>query len=279
MGLVDSLRFFGNVLFFRLKAGSPRDYFGQWDSYWKTIHATGRGGEVLWDNEPERASVDDLRRFEAHMDRSLPILDLGCGNGRQSRFLARKFKTVVGVDVSPAAVELARTETRAEKNIHYRVLNGAHPDEARALHAEFGDMNIYIRTVLHVVQQADRPNFIESLRILLGERGTLYSIELSVGALSYFKTLPGDSPSGLPRLVHNVIRHGVVPIGFTEDDRQRFFPESDWEVFAEGIDAVINTVPLSHGAEGKVPAYYMIARPRAASQSPGAAVPEQRATA
>lgn len=278
MGFVDSLRFFSSVLFFRLKSGSPRNYFGQWDSYWKTIRNTGRGGEVLWDNVPERASAEDLRRFKSHMDPSLPILDLGCGNGRQSRFLARHFKKVVGVDVSPAAVELAKAETHEEQNVVYRVLNAAHPDEARALHEEFGDMNIYIRTVLHVVQQADRPHVSESLRILLGEKGMLYSIELSMGALAYFKTLPGDSPSGLPRLVHNVIRHGVQPIGFTEADRRRFFPESDWKVFSEGEDAVINTVPLGHGDEGRVPAYYMVTQPRAASQAVDVATRE-RATA
>lgn len=265
MNVLESLKFFSSVVFYRLKSGSPRDYFGQWDSYWKTIQKTGRGGEVLWDNVPERASAEDLRRFKAQMNPNLPLIDLGCGNGRQSRFLARHFKKIVGVDVSPAAIDLARQETTEEKNVEYRVLNAAHPEEARALHDEFGDMNVYVRTVMHVVQKADRDNFVESLRILMGEKGRLYQIELALGALSYFKTLPGDSPSGLPRLVHNVIRHGVQPIGFTAEDRQRYYPDSDWDILSEGEEVTINTVPLSHGEEGHVPAYYLIAQPKVAA--------------
>ena len=45
------------------------------------------------------------------------VLDIGCGNGRQTRFLARHFQKVVGVDISAAAVELARRETTRETNV------------------------------------------------------------------------------------------------------------------------------------------------------------------
>jgi len=40
--------------------------------------------------------------------RDLPVADLGCGNGRQTMFLGQHFTTVIGTDISPAAIEQAR---------------------------------------------------------------------------------------------------------------------------------------------------------------------------
>ncbi len=258
-----SIRLWSQLIYFRLRHGSPRRYPAQWDSYWRSVHETGRGGEVLWDNVPERASAEDLKRFAPYLDRRLPLLDLGCGNGRQARFLSRHFPRVVGVDVAPAAIELARRETAAEGlAIDYRVLDATRPAEAAALHAELGDLNIYMRGVLHVIAPADRPRFAESLEILLGERGVLYDIELTSAAFAFFRgVVPGDSPSGLPRLVHKVVRHGPRPHGFDLEERPLYFPDERWQVVDQGSGVTIKTVPLSNGAEGLVPACYMVLRP------------------
>lgn len=275
MDLPSELRLWTHLLYFRARQGSPRRYPQQWESYWRSVQATGRGGEVLWDNVPERASAEDLQRFAVHLDSALPLVDLGCGNGRQSRFLARHFARVIGVDVAPAAVALARREAAAERlAIDYRVLDATRPDEARALHAQLGDANVYIRGVLHVIAAADRRRFAESLEILLGERGTLYDIELRPGALLLFRSLPGDSSSGLPRLVHNVVRHGVRPHGFDLCQRRRYFPDDRWQVLEQGSEVTINTVPLDPGGESLVPACYMILRP----QHPAHASIERRAS-
>jgi SAM-dependent methyltransferase len=263
MELLKSVRLISNVLFFRLKWGDPGEVDRHWENYWRTIQSTGRGGQVLWDNEPERASAEDLPRFRPHiLHPSLPLLDFGCGNGRQTRYLASHFDRVIGTDVSPSAVAKAREETPAAQKIEYRVLNGLKPEDAHAFHDEFGDVNIYMRTVLHVLQDEDKPRFAECLAILLGERGTLYQIELSLCALDYFRTLPGNSPSGLPEHVHNVIRTGATSVGFDPIQRPRVYPDSKWEVVDHGDQVTINTVPLYHGDEGKVPANYFILRTR-----------------
>lgn len=263
MELLKSVRLLSNVLFFRLKYGDPSAVDRHWENYWKTIGQTGPGGEVLWDSNPEQASVNDLTLFKPWIaNPSLPMLDFGCGNGRQTRYLARHFERVIGTDVSPTAIEIARKETAAEPNILYRLADGLKPEDARALHREFGDMNVYVRSVLHVLQKKDRPRFVESLAILLGETGTLYQIELALCALDYFRTLPGDSPSGLPRHVHNVIRTGATSVGFDPKERPGLFPESRWEVLDAGNSTTIVTVPLSHGQEGLVPAHYFILRRR-----------------
>ncbi|HSG40787.1 MAG TPA: class I SAM-dependent methyltransferase [Thermoanaerobaculia bacterium] len=262
MDLLKSVRLLSNVLFFRFKYGHPGEVDRHWDNYWRSIKKTGRDGDVLWDNEPERASAQDLKRFKPLIkDPSLPLLDFGCGNGRQTRYLVQHFDRVIGTDVSPAAVEKAIEETPKEMKIEYRVLDGLKPGEAKKFHDEFGDVNIYMRTVLHVIQREDRTQFAESLATLLGERGTLYQIELALCALDYFRTLPGDSPSGLPRHVHNVISTGATSVGFDPKDRPLVYPDSHWEVVAQGDD-FINTVPLGHGAEGNVPASYLVLRTR-----------------
>ncbi|HEV8580569.1 MAG TPA: class I SAM-dependent methyltransferase [Thermoanaerobaculia bacterium] len=259
MELLKSLRLASNVLFFRLKYGNPGEVERHWENYWQSIGKTGAGGEVLWDSEPERASAEDLARFRDHMDPALPLLDFGCGNGRQTRFLARHFPRVIGTDVSASAIAKARQET-PDGTIRYRLLDALKPGEAQAFHDEIGDVNIYMRTVMHVIQRRDRRTFAESLAILLGERGTLYQIELSLCALDYFRTLPGDSPSGLPSHVHNVIRTGATSVGFDPRDRPLVYPDSRWQVLASGED-VINTVTLSHGEAGRVPANYLVLRP------------------
>jgi SAM-dependent methyltransferase len=263
MELLKSARLLSNVLFFRLKWGDPGEVDRHWENYWRTIQTTGRGGQVLWDNEPERASAEDLPRFKPYiLDPDLPLLDFGCGNGRQTRYLATRFDRVIGTDVSPSAVAKAREETPAALRIEYRVLNGLSPEEARAFHDEFGDVNIYMRGVLHVLQDEDKPRFAESLAILLGQWGTLYQIELSVRALDYFRALPGNSPSGLPSHVHNIIRTGATSVGFDPIQRPQVYPDSRWEVIDWGDQVTIKTIPLYHGDEGQVPASYFILRPR-----------------
>jgi SAM-dependent methyltransferase len=257
---LKSLRLLSNVLFFRLKYGDPGEVDRHWEHYWQSIEKTGRDGQVLWDSEPESASAEDLQRFLDHMDPSLPLLDFGCGNGRQTRYLAQYFPRVIGTDVSASAIAKARQETPPEANIEYRLLDALKPGEAQAFHDEFGDVNIYMRTVLHVIQRQDRKTFAESLAILLGEKGTLYQIELSLCALDYFRTLPGDSPSGLPRHVHNVIRTGATSVGFDPQDRPLVYPDSHWQIIAHGDDVTIKTVTLSHGEAGRVPANYLVLR-------------------
>jgi SAM-dependent methyltransferase len=263
MELLKSVKLLSNVLFYRLKWGDPGQVDRHWENYWQSIDKTGRDGQVLWDNEPERASAEDLKRFKPLiLDPSLPLLDFGCGNGRQTRYLVKQFDRVIGTDVSPTAIAKARAETPPEMKIEYRVLNGLQPSDAEAFHAEFGDVNIYMRTVMHVLQHDDKPKMAEILAILLGERGTLYQIELSLCALDYFRTLPGDSPSGLPQHVHNVIRTGATSVGFDPAQRPHVYPDAKWEVVAHGEDVTINTVPLGHGKEGEVPANYLVLRTR-----------------
>ena len=265
MGLADTVKLYSNFIRLRLKNGDPREYDRHWESFWKTVDRTGADGEVPWDAAPQLAVAEDLPRFLPLMDRSVPILDLGCGNGRQSRYLAKYFDKVIGVDVAPSAVELARQETTEEKNVEYRVLDATRPDQAKALNAEFGDMNIYNRTVMHVIQKVDRPRFVESLRILLGERGVLYQVELTSKSLNTLRALPVKGKFGLPPLVEKVVEHGAIPVGFDAHERISLFPEGQWQLLKEEAHVPVRTIPMVNGKEAVLPGTYLIVRPSAAA--------------
>src|SRR5829696_916840 len=64
-------------------------YRSIWESYWGSL--SGAPGEVFWDAAPAAGAALDLPRFQAFADSSLPLLDVGCGNGTQTRFLADHF--------------------------------------------------------------------------------------------------------------------------------------------------------------------------------------------
>ncbi|MEM7342235.1 MAG: class I SAM-dependent methyltransferase [Actinomycetota bacterium] len=246
------------LVYHKLRGKSPRNYSGQWNDYWSQATSTDDENSVLWDIETDTEITDALTDLEPHIDRSLPMLDLGCGNGRRSRFLASTFEQVIGVDVSAAAVELAEAQTDDER-VSYQVLDGLDTDAVATLSDEVGPMNVYMRGVFHVIHDKDRPTFLANLATLLGDKGTLYQLETDGAALEYFLEHPEDSPSGLPKLMHRVIEAGIIPHGFGEADVQRWFHGEGWDVLAEGASH-IHSQPVG-GEVGRVPAYFTIARP------------------
>jgi SAM-dependent methyltransferase len=225
-----------------------------WEGYWNEIRESGMDSQVFWDSVPERAAQEDLQRFINYFDPDLPLMDLGCGNGRQSRFLAAYFLKVIGVDIAPSAIQLAINATPAGSNIEYRVCDAVDEAAARALHEEFGDMNIYMRGVLHMIKRRYRAIFIENLGTILGNRGTLYQIELPSEAILYLRKLPETLFASIPKITRR--------IGFNLEERQVYYPDEKWIVLSQGQPVFIHTVPLFDGNEGAVPANYLIARRR-----------------
>jgi SAM-dependent methyltransferase len=254
------LRLLGHLLRIRLREGSPRHYAEHWDSYWRSIHRTGPEGEVLWDADPERAIADDLPRLLRWYEPTLPVVDIGCGNGSESRLLAQRFLRVIGVDVSIAAVERARRESEGCDGCEFRLLDATDSAQARALSAEVGDCNLYVRGVFHALDDQDRPAFVATLRTLAGKRGTVYLVELGRGLLPVFEEYAAEEGEVLPAAVERVVVHGLRPVGFAPSERGRWFAEADWDVLDEGT-AVIRTLPLG-GRSRELPAAYLALRPR-----------------
>src|SRR3982751_5311254 len=104
-----------------------------WEQFWSGVQRTGPGGDVLWD-VAVRSELDwCLQHAGQHFDPALPVVDVGCGNGRFTRLLAERFPVVVGVDVSASAIGLADAESAGQPRVSYRVLNAADPAAMRGL--------------------------------------------------------------------------------------------------------------------------------------------------
>lgn len=81
-----------------------------------TIHASGEFWDrVLQEKDPETADLsqsrpdENLRTFcDIYLKRKARVLDIGCGGGRNSQYLAQEGCEVHGLDIAPAAVEFCR---------------------------------------------------------------------------------------------------------------------------------------------------------------------------
>lgn len=147
-------------------------YRGAWEGFWS--EAPGGQGGVLWDAEPALTAAVHLAHFEPYLTApDLPLVDLGCGNGTQTRFLSDRFPQVVGTDLVSAALDHARAADPAGR-ARYRLLDAADKAETEALHAELGDANVYMRGVLHQSEPDDRQPLTDGLATLAGDRGRVF---------------------------------------------------------------------------------------------------------
>jgi SAM-dependent methyltransferase len=170
-----------------------RRYREAWEGFWR--EAPGEQGAVFWDAEPALTVGLHLALFEPHLTApTLPLVDLGCGNGTQTRFLAGRFPHVVGADLSGAAIDHARQADPAGLAT-YRVLDAGEKDEAQTLHAELGDANVYMRGVLHHAEPDDRQALVDGIATLVGTRGRAFLVELAEAAKSVLLGL-AQGPAG-----------------------------------------------------------------------------------
>jgi SAM-dependent methyltransferase len=234
---------------------SVNRYATSWESFWGST--TGTVGEVFWDADPIHASQQDLALFRHYFNPQLPLIDLGCGNGTQTRFLADHFTNVIGAEIAPAAVELAG-ETNGAANIRYCLLDVLCPDDAQRLHDEIGDANLYMRAVLHQLAAADHKTAVQSIERLLGTTGTLYLIELSSAAEPYFARLIQQygPPPGLAR----VFQHQITPGMLQDNALESLFPSNRFTLLDTGPSQIRTVHILPTGDVVEVPAFYAILR-------------------
>lgn len=71
-------------------------------------------------SDPEEREVEVLNRLGTF--RGMDVLDVGCGEGRTSRRIARTAASVVGIDPDEELVELARGLTPEEGSCQLQLL-------------------------------------------------------------------------------------------------------------------------------------------------------------
>jgi SAM-dependent methyltransferase len=217
-------------------------------------------GAALWDSLPELTAARHLPLFRNHLDPLLPLVDIGCGSGRQTQWLAQHFERVIGLDIAEAAVALA-DRTHPAPNVTYRCADLLDQHVATALHAELGDANIYMRCVLHQLAPAKRTTMLKSIELFLGRSGHIFAQELTRRTGWYVKELL-DSGEPLPKMAELAARFGFGA---------RYAPAQDGElrqllercglvVVADGDIPLQSTENDSGGRPLELPTSYVVAR-------------------
>ncbi|WP_328660184.1 class I SAM-dependent methyltransferase [Streptomyces sp. NBC_00334] len=231
-------------------------YRGAWEGFWS--EAPEDRGAVFWDAEPVLTAGRHLADFEPHLTHpALPLIDLGCGNGTQTRYLAERFPHVVGADLSAAALDHAR---RADPggSAAYRRLDAADRAEAEALHAELGDANVYVRGVLHQCEPDDRQPLADALAVLLGAHGRAFLVEPSPTAKAVLTDL-ARGPAGPPAKLAPVLRHGLTPAAVPDEAIPEHLRAAGLTVLASGELPLITTEYTADGTRIELPSTWVVA--------------------
>ncbi|MFI1166232.1 class I SAM-dependent methyltransferase [Streptomyces sp. NPDC020801] len=231
-------------------------YRQAWEAFWR--EAPEEQGAVFWDADPQLTAGLHLPLFEPQLsDPGLPLVDLGCGNGTQTRFLAQRFPRVLGADVAAAAIEHARHADPAGQAT-YRILDAADKGEAETLHAELGDVNVYMRGVLHQCEPDDRQPLADGIAALVGERGRVFLVELSEAARPILVRL-AQSPAGPPPKLAPVFRHGIAPGEVADDAVPEYLHSAGLTVLVRGEIPLTTTELAPDGTRIELPAQWLVA--------------------
>jgi SAM-dependent methyltransferase len=232
-------------------------YASAWESYWRDLPP--RPQESIFDSEPELTAARELPLFEKYFAPDLPLVDLGCGTGTQTRFFGTRFRRVIGVDFSPTVLELSAAYGG---NVEYRRLDLRDEDAVTALHNQIGDANVYMRGILHQMETADRPVVVANIVTLIGDQGHLFDTELAAEALPIMKGL-ADHPDGMPPKVAAIFTHGLKPGAWGETDQPDLLIAAGLDVVTSGTSTLYSTEYVD-GSRLELPMFYAIAHLAAA---------------
>lgn len=99
---------------------------------------------------------------------SSDVLEIGCGNGRDSSFLSKLGHRVVAIDASPAAVDLCRREhADTTATFHAGVMSDFSADWAKSFDV------LYSRFVIHAMTEAEEIALLRDARDVLRPGGLL----------------------------------------------------------------------------------------------------------
>ncbi|MDQ0773401.1 SAM-dependent methyltransferase [Streptomyces aurantiacus] len=231
-------------------------YREAWDGFWS--EASAEQGAVFWDADPALTAGVHLALFEPYLAApGLPLVDLGCGNGTQTRFLADRYPRVVGVDLSAVALDHARLADPAGQ-ASYRLFDAAEKAGAERLHAELADANVYMRGVLHQCEPADRQPLVDGLATLVGDRGRVFLVEPAEAAGAVLRAL-ARSPGGPPAKLASVLRHGIAPGEVADAAVPEYLRAAGLTVLASGELPLVTSERRADGSRIELPSLWVVA--------------------
>ncbi|MBV2355517.1 class I SAM-dependent methyltransferase [Streptomyces sp. J2-1] len=233
------------------------NYRAAWESYWSsTSDATG---EAIWDADPSLTAAPHSALLLPHADPARTVVDLGCGNGTQTRYLATRFARAVGVDLSHAAVEHARSAAEGT-GVEFEQLDLTDLDAVRALHTRLGDTHVYMRAVIHQSEPPARPLVAAAVAELIGADGRAFVVELTPASRDVLARA-ASGPDGPPPKLRRVFDHGLKPAAAPDGEITRLLAEAGLTVLADGDTTLPQTEHHTDGTRIDLPAHwYVLAR-------------------
>lgn len=222
-----------------------------WDAFYQKTYSAGK---ALWDVPPEESVLEDYEVFSPAFKQVGTVLDIGCGTGEQSKFLGGLYTKVIGVDAAPRAIEIANASDHPP-NVQFQVgdlSDGAFID---GLRSQFGDMNVYMRGVLHQIRQPDREKVAGNLLQLIGDKGALYLIEVGRNIKEYFRSA-SNSFHELPEAVQETFISNLPPHGVDGSEIAALFCREGYQLRRQGSGFLNTNLLLRDGTPVKIPAVF-----------------------
>ncbi|MFE9834262.1 class I SAM-dependent methyltransferase [Streptomyces sp. NPDC005551] len=240
------------------------NYRNAWESYWR--ETSDAPGEAIWDSAPALTSVPHSELLLPHADTGRTIVDLGCGNGTQTRYLATRFARAVGVDLSHAAVDHARRAGEGDgTGVEFQQLDLTDTDAVRALHARLGDTHAYMRAVIHQSEPGARAAVAAAVAELIGTEGRAFVVELTAASRQVLQQA-ASAPDGPPPKLRRVFHHGLKPADASDDEVPRLLREAGLEILADGDTTLPQTEYMADGTRIDLPARWFVLAGRGADE-------------
>jgi SAM-dependent methyltransferase len=187
------------------------DAFGKRDPFWAILTDPSKRGN-RWTPEAffETGSVEVAELLE-HVHRlDVPrhwrrALDFGCGAGRLTQALGDRFDSVLGVDVAPSMIDLARAHNRHGARCTYEVND--RPDLSRWPDGAF-DLIYTSRVLQHIEPRYSVAYLREFLRLLAP--GGILSFDLPSAAGDAAALADGSVPVSAMRADLSVVPDGTL---------------------------------------------------------------------
>jgi cyclopropane fatty-acyl-phospholipid synthase-like methyltransferase len=135
----------------------------------------------IWGERPSELALEASKRLIRHKGRPLRVLDIGCGYGRDSIYVAKSLGfRILGIDISEKAIEMAKENALK-----------AQATKAEFRLTDFRDLHSYFDAVLvsnlyHLLPPEGRRDLAEHVARLLGPDGVLYMNAISVNDKEHY---------------------------------------------------------------------------------------------